>query len=103
MPQISFRSVALGAALFVAVPAYAGFSDLMKSAGDMLQGGSIPGLSGTSGSGLSDSLFPPDIPVGKVLSSVVSEGDLDQRVLVDPVADVDALTFVDVMLWEPKN
>jgi hypothetical protein len=55
VPQISFRSVALGAALFVAVPAYAGFSDLMKSAGDMLQGGSIPGLSGTSGSGLSDS------------------------------------------------
>jgi rod shape-determining protein MreC len=54
-------------------------------------------------SGLNDSLFPPDVPVGKVLSSAVSEGDLDQRVVVQPVADVDALTFVDVMLWKPKN
>jgi len=53
-------------------------------------------------SGLAGSRFPADIPIGRVRRSIVSEGDLDQDLLVDTLADLEALSFVNVMLWEPE-
>lgn len=55
MPYPVSRSFILSLAVFLAVPAYAGFQDLMKSAGGLLNNsGGIPGLAGSSGSTLSD-------------------------------------------------
>lgn len=52
-------------------------------------------------SGLERTRFPRDVPVGEVTSTVTSEGELDQELYLEPVADLDALSFVNVMLWEP--
>ena len=50
-------------------------------------------------SGLQQSRFPPGIPVGRVVEATFKPGDLSQTVTVDPVADLDRLTFVRVLLW----
>ena len=55
MSHFTLRPFVLGAALLLAVPAYAGFQDLMKSAGGLLNNsGGIPGLSGNPSGGLTD-------------------------------------------------
>ncbi len=53
-------------------------------------------------SGLAGTLFPGDVPVGRVRAVVTSAGELDQDLLVDPLADLDALDFVNIMVWEPE-
>jgi len=51
-------------------------------------------------SGLQDSVFPPDIPVGRVRASKVEPGALSQDVTLDPVVDFSRIEFVKVLLWK---
>ncbi len=50
-------------------------------------------------SGLQGSVFPPDVPVGRVRTSKVEPGALSQNVTVDPVVDLSRIEFVKVLLW----
>ncbi|MGI9033442.1 MAG: rod shape-determining protein MreC [Acidimicrobiales bacterium] len=50
-------------------------------------------------SGLQGSVFPPDVPVGRVRSAQAPAGALSQQVTLDPVADLDRLEFVKVLVW----
>jgi len=51
-------------------------------------------------SGLQDSVFPPDVPVGRVRGSKVETGALSQSVTIDPVVDFSRIEFVKVLLWK---
>lgn len=53
-------------------------------------------------SGLQQSRFPPGIPVGKVVDASFEPGDLSQTVTVEPVADLERLTFLRVLLWRQR-
>ncbi|MGH9182811.1 MAG: rod shape-determining protein MreC [Acidimicrobiales bacterium] len=53
-------------------------------------------------SGLEDSPFPGDIPVGRVAESGTEPGQLEQRVTLDPIADLDRLRVVKVLKWSPS-
>lgn len=55
----------------------------------------------TSGAGRS--IFPPGIPVGTVASIDRSGDGLSVVLEVEPLADVDNATFVDVLLWDPPE
>jgi len=50
-------------------------------------------------SGIEGSPFPPDIPVGVVAGVEVDGAELQQKVLIRPVADLERLTFVTIILW----
>lgn len=50
-------------------------------------------------SGLQQSVFPPEVPVGRVRSARVAPGALKQEVTIDPVVDLDRLEFVKVLQW----
>lgn len=50
-------------------------------------------------SGLQNSVFPPGIPVGKVVAATTASGALQQDVTVEPSADLDRLVFVKVLQW----
>lgn len=52
-------------------------------------------------SGLQQSVFPPGIPVGRVVSAHTPSGALQQTVLLRPVVDLRRLTFVRVLQWSP--
>jgi len=52
-------------------------------------------------SGLQQSVFPPGVPVGKVLAAKAGTGALQQDVTVEPVVDLRRLTFVKVLQWSP--
>jgi rod shape-determining protein MreC len=54
-------------------------------------------------SGLQDSVFPPDIPVGRVRASKVQAGALSQDVTIDPVVDFTRIEFVKVLLWKGQQ
>lgn len=54
-------------------------------------------------SGVSRSPFPPDIPVGRVASVEVSADQLSQVVRIDLLADLDDLSYVQVLLWAPET
>lgn len=54
-------------------------------------------------SGVTTSLFPEGIPVGVVTSTSLSIGRDRLAVRVDPVATLDDLGFVQVLLWEPVS
>ena len=48
--------------------------------------------------------FPPDIPVAKVKEVSKRQGDLEPTVLLQPLADLDDITYVKVLRWpEPKG
>ena len=53
-------------------------------------------------SGLQQSLFPPGIPVGKVIDARTPPGSLQQEVTVEPVVDLRRLEFVTVLQWSPR-
>jgi rod shape-determining protein MreC len=53
-------------------------------------------------SGLQRSVFPPEVPVGRVRSARVAPGALKQEVSVDPVVDLRRLEFVKVLQWRPQ-
>ncbi len=50
-------------------------------------------------SGLQGSVFPPDVPVGRVRSARVPPGALQKEITVDPVVDLRKLEFVKVLRW----
>jgi rod shape-determining protein MreC len=54
-------------------------------------------------SGADRSAFPPDIPVGAVESTRDASGGLALELFVEPFAQLDRLSFVDVLLWEPAE
>jgi len=50
---------------------------------------------------LSNSVFPPDLPVGRVTSVDVQPAGLGLVVRIAPYVNFDALEFVDVLRWVP--
>jgi rod shape-determining protein MreC len=52
-------------------------------------------------SGVDRSLYPAGIPVGEVTSTSVGSGGLALDLTVKPLVDVDRLSFVSVLRWEP--
>lgn len=54
-------------------------------------------------SGFVDSIFPPDIPVGRVAELGVAPDQLSQVITVDLLADIDDLTYVRVLAWTPPG
>lgn len=52
-------------------------------------------------SGLEHSLFPPDIPVGRVASAKIPAGALQQEITVQPTVDPRKIEFVKVLQWRP--
>jgi rod shape-determining protein MreC len=50
-------------------------------------------------SGLEDSAFPPEIPVGTVKSTSTPPGAVEQEITVQPSVDLQRLEFVKVLLW----
>ena len=52
----------------------------------------------TSGLAGGSDLYPAGIPVGKVHTANQVEGELDKRIRIVPVADLDHLVFVDVVI-----
>ena len=53
-------------------------------------------------SGLQGSQFPPGYPVGRVTSKELRPNALQQDVTIEPVADLERLTFVTVLQWSPR-
>jgi rod shape-determining protein MreC len=53
-------------------------------------------------SGLQQSIFPPQIPVGRVVSVSTEPGALLKTVRVAPVVDLRRLTFLKVVQWSPQ-
>ena len=53
-------------------------------------------------SGLQQSQFPPGYPVGKVTAKELRPNALQQDVTIEPVADLERLTFVTVLQWSPR-
>lgn len=53
-------------------------------------------------SGLQNSVFPPSIPVGRVVEARVPAGAVEQEVTVRPAVDLDRLEFVKVLQWDPR-
>ncbi len=54
-------------------------------------------------SGLQGGLFPPDIPVGKIVNISNGSGTVTPRVDLTPEANLANLQYVSVLLWEPSN
>jgi rod shape-determining protein MreC len=54
-------------------------------------------LAVTSGLEGGSDLYPPNVPVGRIASVSRPAGELQQRVELDPVADIDRLRFVKVV------
>jgi rod shape-determining protein MreC len=54
-------------------------------------------------SALSGGTMPGDLPVAKVQSIAVTPGSSTYSAVVSPVADLQHLSFVDVLLWEPST
>lgn len=52
-------------------------------------------------SGLEHEAYPPGLPVARVTSFTVSAVSAGEVVSASPVADLGALEYVDVLLWEP--
>lgn len=51
-------------------------------------------------SGLQQARYPPGVPVGTVVSVSTRRGALQKDLRVAPLADLDRLEFVDVLLWK---
>jgi rod shape-determining protein MreC len=54
-------------------------------------------------SGIRESLFPPDIPVGRVADVKRTPGSLQLDVRVEPAADLNRLQFVAVLRYLPAS
>lgn len=53
-------------------------------------------------SGLQQSQFPPGYPVGRVVEREVRPNALQQDVTIEPVVDLERLTFLTVLQWTPR-
>lgn len=54
-------------------------------------------------SGLQGALFPPGIPVAEVRSFASTPSSTQESITADPVVDLAALQYVDVLQWEPAR
>jgi rod shape-determining protein MreC len=54
-------------------------------------------------SGVDRSAYPDAIPVAKVSDTREASGGLSLELIAEPLVDVDRLTFVDILLWEPPQ
>ena len=45
--------------------------------------------------------YPPSVPIGTVTKTTMSSNQLRQVLTVEPLADLDNLTLVKVLLWQP--
>ena len=54
-------------------------------------------------SGVDRSLYPDAIPVGKVRTTREGAGGLSLELIVDPLVDVDRLSYVSILQWEPPE
>jgi rod shape-determining protein MreC len=54
-------------------------------------------------SGLNAASFPPGIPVARVRSFHTAAGASQESIVVDPLADLDQLAYVDVVQWVPPT
>ena len=54
-------------------------------------------------SGLQQSAFPPEIPVGKVRSARAGPGEVQQEITLDPAVDLHRLEFVRVLVWGDRQ
>ncbi|HVM40525.1 MAG TPA: rod shape-determining protein MreC [Acidimicrobiia bacterium] len=54
-------------------------------------------------SGLQQSRYPPGLPVGTVASVSSRPGSLEKDLRVLPLADLERLEFVKILLWEPDR
>ena len=54
-------------------------------------------------SGVARSIFPPDVPVGRVVSVTTAADQLSQVLRVELLADLDNLAYVRVLLWSPAT
>lgn len=52
-------------------------------------------------SGLEGSDFPPEVPVGRAVEVRRADNPLEQQVVIDPLADLDRLTQVAILLFTP--
>jgi rod shape-determining protein MreC len=53
-------------------------------------------------SGLDLEKFPPNIPVGKVLSAATTPGNSEPDITLAPMVDLSQLTYLQVLLWSPQ-
>ena len=54
-------------------------------------------------SGIEGSPYPPDIGVGVVSALNIDSAELNQEVSITPLADLDGLAFITVILWTLDN
>jgi rod shape-determining protein MreC len=54
-------------------------------------------------SGVDRSVYPDAIPVGKVRTTREAAGGLSLELIVDPLVDVDRLSYLSILLWEPPS
>ncbi|MHB8681800.1 MAG: rod shape-determining protein MreC [Acidimicrobiales bacterium] len=54
-------------------------------------------------SGLQNALFPPGIPIARITSFSSTPSSTQESVSAQPVVDLSALQYVDVLLWEPPS
>ncbi len=54
-------------------------------------------------SGLDESRYPPDIPVGQVVSALASNQSVQPDVRIEPLADLERFLFAEVVLWGPAS
>ncbi|MBA2281808.1 MAG: rod shape-determining protein MreC [Acidimicrobiia bacterium] len=54
-------------------------------------------------SGAARSIFPPDIPVGRVASTDTSADQLSQELTVELLADLANLSYVRIVQWQPTE
>jgi len=54
-------------------------------------------------SGVDRSIYPDAIPVGKVRTTREGAGGLSLELIVDPLVDVDRLSYLSILLWEPPS
>jgi len=54
-------------------------------------------------SGLQGGLFPAGIPVGRIAVTHIHRGATEVSISVEPLANLNELDYVDVVLWEPGS
>jgi rod shape-determining protein MreC len=66
-------------------------------------GTDVPKDSALVTSGVDRSAYPDAIPVAKVTETREGSGGLSLDLIAEPLVDVDRLTYVDILLWEPPQ
>ena len=64
-------------------------------------GTDVPAGTGLVTSGVDRSTYPDAIPIGKVRTTREGAGGLSLELIVDPLVDVDRLSYVSILKWEP--